>query len=144
MSFRVNTLFNVEVTRLRMPANDSRLVNADEIERILIRKLMDGICDKLGQMFPLAINILLIISGWEISHTKLLTTLNTLRISAEQKNDAFFIRQGFQDSRDFLKHLQRLSAILCRTEGQQACVLWLNPLARHAIPKELLNALQKL
>lgn len=144
VSFRVNTLFNVEVTRLRRPAEDSRLVDADEIERILSRKLIDGICDKLGQMLPSTINVLLMTPAWEITHTELLATLNTLRISAEQKNDAFFTRQGFQDSRDFLKHFQRLSAIFCRSEGQQTYVLWLNPLARHAIPKELLNALQKL
>ena len=143
VTYRVNTLFNVEVTRLRSLA-DSLSTDNEEIERIFTRKLLDGICDKLGQMFPSTINIVLIISEWQISHAKLLVTMNELRLSAETKNDTFFVRRGFQDSRDFLKSFQRLSAIFCRSGNDEASVLWLNPLTRHAVPKELLNALQKL
>lgn len=143
VAYRVNTSFNVEVTRLRMLAN-SAAVDDEEVERVLTRKVLDGVCDKLGQMLPSAINILYIIPEWEISHTKLLATMNALRISAELKNDAFFVQRGFEDARDFLKSFQRLSAIFCQSGHDKTCVLWLNPSARHAIPKELLNALQKL
>lgn len=143
-SFRVNIVFNVEVTRLRMPVSDSASLDVEEMERIFSRKLLDGVCDKLGQMLPSTINVVLMVSGWDVSHTKLLATMNALRLGAEQKNDAFFVRQGFQDTRDFLKHFHRLSAIFWRSEQVAACVLWLNPLARHPIPKELLNALQNL
>jgi len=143
-TFRVNTVFNVEVTRLRMPIGESESLDVEEIERIFSRKLLDGVCDKLGQMLPSTTNVVLMVSGWEVSHTKLLATMNTLRMGAERKNDTFFARQGFQDARDFLKHFQRLSAIFCRSEQAAAWVLWLNPLARHPIQKELLNALQNL
>jgi hypothetical protein len=143
VTYRVNTIFNVEVTRLRFPT-DSVAAGHEEIERVSNRKLLDLVCDKLGQMLPATINILLIIPEWEITSHRLLATMNELRLSAELKNDTFFVRRGFQDARDFLKSFQRLSAIFCQSGENKASVLWLNPLARHAIPKELLNALQKL
>lgn len=143
VTYRVNTTFNVEVTRLRMLANSSA-VDDEEIARVLTRKVLDGVCDKLGQMLPSVVNILFIIPEWEISHTGLLATMNALRISAELKNDTFFVQRGFQDARDFLKSFQRLSAIFCQNGHDKPYVLWLNSLARHAVPKELLNALQKL
>lgn len=142
VAYRINTFFNVEVTRLRFPTA-SASTDGEEIERIFTRKLFDGICDKLGQMPPASINILYMVSGWEISQAKLQTSINTLRLNAEAKQDAFFTRQGFQDSRDFLKHLQRLSAVFCRAEQLPTGVVYVNSLARHAVPKELLNALQK-
>jgi hypothetical protein len=142
-TYRVNTLFNVEVTRLRFPS-ESKSIDSDEIERVKTRKLLDGVCDKLGQMLPSTINVLLMIAGWEVSQAKLLTTINTLRMRAETKQDSFFTRQGFQDSRDFLKHFQRLSIVFCRGDQERVGVIYINPLARHPIPKELLNALQRL
>jgi hypothetical protein len=142
VSYRINTLFNVEVTRLRFPTS-SASTDGEEMERIFTRKLFDGICDKLGQMQPSSINILCMVSGWKISQTKLQMAISALRSNAETKQDAFFIRQGFQDSRDFLKNFQRLSAIFCRSEQVATGVVYVNSLARHAVSKELLNALQK-
>ena len=141
IAFRVNTIFNLEVTRLRMPQADS--LTTSEYESVIVRKLTDTVCDKLGQMRPGSINILLIIADLDISDSKLANIMSKLRLSAEQKQDSFFIQSGFEDARDFLRQFQHLSAIACRDFGTNELTLWLNSLARNPVPKELLNAFQK-
>jgi hypothetical protein len=141
VAFRVNTVLNLEVTRLRTPQADA--LTPDELENVIERKLMDSVCDKLGQTRPGSVNFLLMISNLNISDGKLLSIMNTLRFSAEQKQDAFFVRYGFQDSRDFLRQFQQLSAIACRNLDTNEPILWLNSLARNPASKEILNAFHK-
>jgi hypothetical protein len=141
IAFRVNTIFNLEVTRLRMPQTDSLTI--DELENVVARKLMDSVCDKLGQMRPGSINLLLMISSLEISQVKLLSVMNALRLGAEQKQETLFVQYGYQDARDFLHHFQLLNTIVCRNLATNEWVLWINSLARKPAPNELLNAFQK-
>ena len=63
-------------------------------------------------------------------------------------DDPFFTRRGFLGAGDFLKQYQRLSAVLFHmplaTGDEPANVLWLNAIARHRLPNDLRNALQRL
>jgi hypothetical protein len=142
IAFRVNTLFNLEVTRLRMPQADA--LTSDELDNVIARKLTDSVCDKLGQMRPGSFNLLLMISSLEISQAKLLSVMRALRLSAEQKQEAFFVQYGFQDARDFLRQFQLLNAIVCRNLITNEWILWINSQARKSTPNELINAVQKI
>jgi hypothetical protein len=141
-AFRVNTAFNLEVTRLRMPQVDSLTI--DELDNVVARKLTDSVCDKLGQMRPGSINLLLVISSLEISQVKLPSVMSALRLSAEQKQGSLFVQYGYQDARDFLRQFQLLNAIVCRNLVTNEWILWINSLARKPAPNELLNAFQKI
>ncbi|MEP7190875.1 MAG: hypothetical protein ABI901_16920, partial [Roseiflexaceae bacterium] len=59
-----------------------------------------------------------------------------------------FTRRGFLSAGDFLKQYQRLSAVRFHaplaTGGEPASRLWLNAIARHRLPNDLRNALQRL
>jgi class 3 adenylate cyclase len=61
---------------------------------------------------------------------------------AERKADDFFRRRGFASAAEFLKQYQRMSAIVVRQPG--AIDLWLNPVARHKLPPEIVSAIQRL
>ncbi|MEO8606721.1 MAG: hypothetical protein ABI690_02480 [Chloroflexota bacterium] len=141
VAFRVNTIFNLEVTRLRTPQADSLIEEA--FEAVIARKLTDLVGDKLGQMRSGSINFLLIVSNLEITDAKLLSVMNTLRLNAEQKKHPVFAPFGFQTARDFLHQFQLLSAISCRNMGTDEWCLWSNSLVKTPVPKELLNAFQK-
>ena len=71
-----------------------------------------------------------------------------LRARAERKDDPFFTRRGFLSASDFLKQYQRLSAVLFHmplaTGDEPASLLWLNAIARHRLPNDLRNALQRI
>ena len=53
-----------------------------------------------------------------------------------------FKERGFDSAADFIKHYRRLSAIVIRQREKN--VLWLNPIARHKLPPEIMNVIQRL
>lgn len=133
LTFRVSTPFNLEVTRLRL---------AEAVDdALLTRKLIDAVCDKVGQMPAGSVNVLLITADVPLSLDLVTESMKTLRTRAESKAEDFFTGRGFQNAVDFLRQFGRLSAILCM--DNQAPVLWQNSLAKRALPRELLNALHK-
>lgn len=141
VAFRVNMPFNLEVTRLRTPQADS--LAPDEIANIVARKVIDSVSDKLGQMGPDAVNVLLIISALALADEQLAALMHRLRLGAEQRHDIFFAQSGYKDAREFLHDFQGLSAIVCRSLDTNQTAYWANSLAKHPVPKELYNALQK-
>ena len=66
----------------------------------------------------------------------------TLRQLAERKAEDFFKRRGFESAAHFLKQYHQLSGIVLRQSSEN--VLWLNSLARHKAPPEILTAIQRL
>src|SRR5262249_54154903 len=120
-SYTSKYIFHVEVKRLRGEGSDFRLA--------------DAVCAKLAQLQPAAINPILV--GMDSASDAPLdpaTALAALRNRAEQKDEDYFQRRGFRDSRDFLHHFQRLSAVICRTDWMLAAggstQLWANSIAR--------------
>jgi hypothetical protein len=135
VTFKTHTPFNVEVRRIR----SIELDNDGDARTI---KLMAVLCDKVGQMPPSIVNLLWLVAEREISEADLTQAAATLRQLAERKAEDFFTRRGFASAADFLKHYRQLNGIVLRQSGQN--LLWLNALARHKTPPELVAAIQRL
>ncbi|MBX3084991.1 MAG: hypothetical protein KF716_25375 [Anaerolineae bacterium] len=136
VTFKTHTPFNVEVRRIRTIEVDEKDSNATLV------KLMAVLCDKVGQMPPSIINLLWLTAEREISEEDLTRTVLTLRQLAERKVEEFFTRRGFESAADFLKQYRQLSGIVLREAT--GTVVWLNALARHAAPPEIINAIRRL
>lgn len=136
VTFKTHTPFNVEVRRIR------NIELADENDEAYIDKLMAVLCDKVGQMPPNIINMLWLVSNAEISETTLTRVTVALRELAERKVEEFFMRRGFKSAAEFLKQYRQLSGIVLHQLN--GTVLWLNPIARHKAPPEIVKALQRL
>lgn len=128
VTFKGHLVFNVEVRRLRAPIPTGKL---DEVVR-----------EKLRQMPPSAINILLV--GADASATPDLdaaAAMKRLIQRAEARQDEYFIERGYHDARDFLRAHLRLSGLLLRPswrdEFPPSPTLWLNPQARHPLPADI-------
>jgi hypothetical protein len=143
VTFRANTPFNVEVKRFRASSID-RTAEPPEYSRIA-----STVSQKIGQLPAGMINILAIGSDTERYHeSDVAAAMIGLRTRAERKDDPFFTRRGFLSASDFLKQYQRLSAVLFHMPlaagDDPASILWLNAIARHRLPNDLRNALQRL
>ncbi len=136
VTFKTHTPFNVEVRRIR----GVELDDGDTDEPL--GKLMAVLCDKVGQMPTGIVNLLWLTAERELSEADLNRAAVTLRQLADRKVEDFFTRRGFESAADFLKRYQRLSGIVLRQSGEHA--LWLNSLARHKVPPEIVNAIQRL
>ena len=126
VTFRTHTPFNVEVTRPRLDAQ-------------ITPKLMESICDKVGQMPGGVVNVVVIYAPGATSDQLVEATTN-LRGLAERKVEAYFTRRGFQDARAFIRQFQNLSAIVLKAS---ATFFLTNSLAKKPVPDDLLKALRK-
>lgn len=137
VTFRTHTPFNVEVRRIRsveLGDGDTGGGRADKLVAVL--------CDKVGQMPPSIVNLLWLAAERGITEADVAQAMTSLRQMAERKAEDFFARRGFRNAADFLRHYQQLSAIVLRqTDG---LAVWLNPLARHKTPPEIVAAIQRL
>lgn len=130
VAFRVNTRFNIEVRRIR----------TREVGEERVRKLVETITDKARQMPPSSINLLVISDGGapgdELAQAGLI-----LRGLAERKVEEYFTNHGYASAADFLRQYRQLSGVAFKGEGSK---LWLNPLAKYPLPKDLMLAIQRL
>ncbi len=126
VGFKGHTTFNVEVRRL--PTDPSRLAAI--------------ICEKVGQLPPSAINLLWLAATASHSEAHLQAAASELHTAATGKEDAYFRKRGSASAAEFSKRYPRLSGILLyRPDG---LVIWLNPQARHAAPRDLVTTLLRL
>ena len=129
VAYRVNTRFNLEVRRIR----------AREADEDRVRKLVETLTDKAKQMPPSAVNLL--VMGTEgVSSDDLAAAHTTLRGLAERKVEEFFAHRGYKNAAEFLRQYRQMSAVVLKAQG----VVWLNPLAKHPLPKEVALALERL
>jgi hypothetical protein len=171
VTYRTNTIFNVEVKRLRsasqegeadtQPAGDTAMAgpspallgvdqplrpgaeSAGAYEARESGKLTNTVCNKIGQMPQGMINILVIDGdGDGIGDIDVAHTMKQLKGRADHKDDLFFARRGCVSAREFLKQYQRLSGILLRGPGGQA-LLWANAQAKHPVPADIRAILQR-
>lgn len=136
VTFRTHTPFNIEVRRIR------RFELEDGEAEARAGKLMAVLCDKVGQMPPGIVNLLWLTAEGEIGEADVSRATTALRQLAERKVEDFFARRGFENATDFLKQYRHLSGIVLPQTG--APVVWLNSLARHKAPPEIVAALQRL
>lgn len=136
VTFKTHTPFNVEVRRIRSMELD------DADAEATITKLVAVLCDKAGQMPPSIINLLWLITPRDVAESDLNQAVIILRQLAERKAEDFFTRRGFQNATDFLKHFGQLSGIVLRQPGGN--ILWLNPIARHKAPPELIASIRRM
>ena len=135
VTFKTHTPFNVEVRRIRS-------TELDDNPEARVGKLMTVICDKVGQMPPSIINLLWLSAERDLTETDLIGATTTLRSLAERKAEDFFTRRGFKSAADFLKQFRQLSGIVLRQSDDT--VIWLNSLAKHKPPPDLITALQRI
>jgi hypothetical protein len=144
VTFKTHTRFNMEVTRLRLqPVEPDREMWADP------DKLVNMLCDKLGQLPPSISNVIFLMTEEMIySATDLQASLSFLRERAIQKDDAFFARRNLNSARDFYRQQLRLSAVLIYTPQPASptlpITLWLNPQTKHPLPANVQNLLRSL
>ena len=136
VTFKTHTPFNVEVRRIRSIEMD------DENAEAPTGKLMAVLCDKVGQMPPSIVNLLWLTAEREISEGDVTRAVLTLRQLAEHKTEEFFTRRGFETAADFLRQYNHLSGIVVHQAGGN--VLWLNSVARHKTPPEIVTAIRRL
>jgi hypothetical protein len=136
VTFKTHTPFNVEVRRIGAVELDNGETKAQLI------KLMTVLCDKVGQMPSNVVNLLWLVGEREISEADVAHAVMTLRQLAERKAEDFFARRGFEGATDFLKQYRRLSGIVLHQSGEN--VVWLNALAQHKAPREVVTAIQRL
>ena len=136
VTFRTHTPFNVEVRRIRTAEPEDRTAEAR------VGKLVTVLCEKARQMPPSTVNLLWLSAEREIVEGDLISAAITLRQLAESKAEAFFARRGFESAADFLKQYRQLSGIVLRQSGRATA--WLNPLARHRVPSEIVTAIKRL
>ena len=132
VTFRTHTPFNVEVRRIR----------SLELDDDYSGKLMAVLGDKVGQTQPGMPNLLWLIAGPPVTLEGLEEAAAALRALAERKEEAYFTRRGYRSAADFIRRYQQLSGIVLRRPDESA--LWLNPIARHKAPPDVVKALRQL
>src|SRR3989441_912835 len=130
-----------ELSAYRVGADDPSLAAAPADLARLIR----AVCDKLGQLPPAMINVLVLGADRSSSAAETLApAMRWLQDRAAQKDETLFRQRGFTGTRDFLRHYQRLSGALWLVgDPGVRPSLWRNPQARHPLPADLAKALGK-
>lgn len=136
VTYKTHTPFNVEVRRIRGGEWDEAGPEAREA------KLTAVLADKVGQMPPSIVNLLWLTAESPIAEADLTGATATLLHLAERKVEETFTRRGFESAAGFLKAYGRLSGIAVRRAGEG--VLWLNPVARHKVPREIAAAVGRI
>ncbi|HEX2620641.1 MAG TPA: hypothetical protein VHL11_10845 [Phototrophicaceae bacterium] len=140
VAFRVNTVFNLEVTRLRQ--SDSGAGSTSSPENMVLPKLIGVIGDKAGQTRSGMINVLMIAPEMICTADDLKQAVNNLKRLADNKQEDFFTRRGYSSAGDFLKYFWQLSAIvICQKNGN---LVWLNTGTKKPLIKELVSVFEQL
>ncbi len=136
VTFKTHTPFNVEVRRVHSVELD------DGEPEARIGKLMGVLCDKVGQMPPSIVNLLWLTPEREIPEADLTRAAMTLRQLADRKAEDYFTRRGWAGAADFIKQYRQLSGIVLHESGENR--VWLNSIARHQVPTEIVTAIRRL
>ena len=139
--------FNVEVTRIDS-INLERLAGGGFDSQQAALRLMDTVCDKLGQMRPGMSNVLVVMTDSDFfAALEMEQTMTQLKERVEKKEPGLYGRYGFEKPADFFKNYLHLSGMLvCTiTEPDEAnqLALWLNNQAKHALSAPLQTNLER-
>src|SRR6202022_1586045 len=106
VTFRSRVPFNVEVRRLRpqAPTPDAP---------VDLARIIRAVCDKLGQLQPAMINVIVLgADGPSSAADRLASAMLQLEDRAGQNDEVLFQQRGFTGTSAFLRHYQRLSGSL--------------------------------
>jgi hypothetical protein len=134
VTFKTHTPFNVEVRHIHSVDSDEPAARLD--------KLIAVVCEKVGQMPPSIVNLLWLVDEREIAEADLVQAVTTLRNLAEHKDEDFFTGRRFDSAAHFLKQFRQLSGIILYQSGEN--VVWLNSVARHQAPPDIVRAIQRI
>jgi len=115
------------------------------------RKFGDAILEKIGQMIPNMINVL-VISSDSTNHENddLIKSIYSINKLLNQGDENLSIRKGFRGKQDFLNQSKRLSGILFRTNWlglnavKERNLLWCNEQADQQIPEQIKEYLRRM
>lgn len=146
VSYTTATTFMVEVTRLQAaPWGAAAQGRPPQPEPQAAARFEDMLCRKLGQLHPGCPNVLIAaVLGGTPEPDALDAALTRLRLRAEANDHRVVDTHGCRGRGDFLRRLERLSAVMVR--GAQPLsgargTLWLNAGARHPVPSKVRTAL---
>jgi hypothetical protein len=136
--------FHVEVTRLRAPQR-AMSHSPDEMARLEGQRLANTVCEKLGQFSATTPNVLWVWGGTSsLLGLAIDEVMVTLKRRAEQGEADFFTRYGFAKRADFIRHMQRLNAILLQSSDAPDTTWWANNDTRHTLPGAVAQRLRGL
>lgn len=131
VTYRVNTVFNIEVARIRLEESSESPRKGERFLRLLLYKL--------GQMRPGMPNLLVIHAHekWRRS-LELNKFMQDIKLRVEKRDPDFYELSHYASPAAFYKDFLHLSAILlwAAAPGTQ---LWANKQARPALASEVLN-----
>jgi hypothetical protein len=126
VTFKGHIVFNVEVRRLRTEPTAA--------------KITDALCEKLRQMPPSLPNVVALYADVAGTSPDLDALMKSLRSAADAKHEEMFTRRGYLDARDFLRALQRLSAVFLYSTSDPIAAppltQWANVAAKHPLPPD--------
>jgi hypothetical protein len=141
VTYRANLLFNIEVARLRMePAEEGEVggIDLDRKEERIMRIMLD----KLGQMRPGMVNLLVIHTHQELARSIDLDRLmHDLKTRVEGKDPAFYAASRYASPADFYRDFIHLGGILLWVAGAQP---WVNKQARPGLDEKVLRLVSSL
>ena len=140
-TWRGNVKVNVEVTRLR--------VGSDDVDPARLGGVLLG---KLRQLPAGAMNVVALVTASDVrvGVEEVAPAVRLLKGHAERREEVVFTRRGYAGVRDFFGAFLRLSGVMVVGESPVAenaertadeGALWLNPEARHPLPREMAIAL---
>ena len=157
VTFRIHTIFHVEVTRLRtprleLPGDEGERAPVEPVElvrRAVSRRLSDVICDKFGQLSPDTPNILWVWSERSgLQPADVDEVIVNLKRRAEQRDAELYGRHGFSKPADFTRFFQRVSVVLIQSldaqPDQQAIIWWQNKDCKYPFPAKAATLLRTL
>jgi hypothetical protein len=133
-TFRTNQHINLEVTRLRAAAEAG-----DNLSRVA--SVVAGKLRQLPGGTPNA--LVIVVRGLPVTEGILLDAAGLLKARGEAKDDAFFVRRGLRNTRDFWSQLAHLSGVFVLDEATESARVasWLNADAQRTVSSEALKAL---
>ncbi|HLK61303.1 MAG TPA: hypothetical protein VKU00_32435 [Chthonomonadaceae bacterium] len=138
VTFRARTLLNLEVTLVKDPTPETPQWEG---------KLIGIVCDKLGQMPPESLNVLVASAErGSLTLEEVAQAMQRLKERIEKREGELLSRWGFAVPADFFKQFQRLSGIVVWQREEHAMGegkgLWVNPQARRPLPTEIVALLK--
>ena len=133
VSYRVNTVFNLEAARLREEEPGAALRPAeDRITRVTL--------GKLSQMQPGMPNLLAIQARADQSQpVDLAALMQGVKLRADARDPAFYAATRYASTADLYKAFNRLNGIFLWSPGEPPGQLWVNRQARPEIDEKVLR-----
>jgi hypothetical protein len=140
VTYRENTVFNIEVARMRVDENQLGGLDLPRKEERFLRILLY----KLGQMQPGMPNLLVIHTRQELARSLDLSRLmQEIKTRAEGKDPSFYEISRYASPAAFYKDFLHLSGILLWAASPET-QLWVNKQARPALAPEALRLVSSL